>query len=448
MLAGFFVFSLYLFKTLEILKVSGPVYTQIVLGKDLIADILPPPDYIIESYLVAYELRENIENQKKVARLAVYFADKLKVEYDTRHDFWVADQVFLPRNDTIRSELLEESYSPAIAFFSAFETEYIPAIKSGNREKVDELLNGILKSSYTEHRSHIDAVVTLTGEENLLIEREARTLETRRTIVSLILFITSILVVAASLLLLSLGISQPIAKTVKMLKNISESGRGDLQEMSEKRREVARESDNLLEISSIIQEIASRTNLLSMNAAIEAAHAGESGKSFAVVADEIRKLAESSGAQAQTVSAALMQIKEAMGAISESADSVVGRFVGINEGIQTVTSREREIGKAMVRKEAEGRTMLEAINELAELSDQVKSGSLTILELSSGVLRESAKLSTHASEVSLGVAGMASGIEHINGAMQTVHDISGKNRDSIGSLIREVEKFRIDPPET
>jgi methyl-accepting chemotaxis protein len=119
------------------------------------------------------------------------------------------------------------------------------------------------------------------------------------------------------------------AGNVRDLMEASASGRNGLEKVAANSKEIARESEGILEINAVMENIASQTNLLSMNAAIEAAHAGEAGKGFAVVADEIRKLAESSGEQSKTIGTVLKKIKDSIDKITRSTENVLEKFEAI-----------------------------------------------------------------------------------------------------------------------
>jgi methyl-accepting chemotaxis protein len=231
---------------------------------------------------------------------------------------------------------------------------------------------------------------------------------------------------------------------VKGLAGASEVGRAGLQEVSADIQEIARESEGLLEINSVMENIASQTNLLSMNAAIEAAHAGEAGKGFAVVADEIRKLAESSGEQSKTISTVLKKIKESIDKISKSTDAVLNKFAAIDSGVKTVSDQEENIRSAMEEQSAGSQQVLESVGELNNLTQRVKGSSIEMQEGSKQVISESKHLEMVTQEITHGMSEMSTGADQINVAVNQVNTLSGKNKDTIDGLVAEVSKFKVE----
>jgi methyl-accepting chemotaxis protein len=232
-------------------------------------------------------------------------------------------------------------------------------------------------------------------------------------------------------------------ENVQTLAEASEVGRSGLQDVSADIQQIARESEGLLEINSVMENIASQTNLLSMNAAIEAAHAGEAGKGFAVVADEIRKLAESSGEQSKTISNVLKKIKDSIDKITKSTDNVLNRFEAIDSGVKTVSDQEENIRNAMEEQSAGSQQILEAISRLNEVTTLVKNSSEEMKQNSHEVIQESKNLEHITEEVSGGMNEMATGADQINIAVTRVNDISATNKDNIDALVSEVSKFKV-----
>ena len=234
------------------------------------------------------------------------------------------------------------------------------------------------------------------------------------------------------------------ADNVTNLATASELGRASLQEVAGDIRGIARESEGLLEINSVMENIASQTNLLSMNAAIEAAHAGEAGKGFAVVAGEIRKLAESAATQSKTTSEMLKNIKESIDKITKSTGNVLNKFEAIDEGVKTVADQETDIRGSMEEQNTESLRIMETMTQLGDISRQVKDGSMEMLEGSKEIIQESANLERVTQEIAGGMNEMAMGADQINSAVNEVNTISGRNKENIEILVHEVSRFKVE----
>jgi len=227
------------------------------------------------------------------------------------------------------------------------------------------------------------------------------------------------------------------------LSSMSEQGRIKLHEVKTHVNEIASQSDSLIEATDAITSISNQTNLLAMNAAIEAAHAGDLGKGFAVVADEVRKLAENSSDQAHQTGDALKHIIEVIQSIQMASDSVESFFNELTNLILTMNRMEDD--------------NVHSIHEHAELSHEAKQKlnlvqeQITELATSAGIInttveimtKELSRLDEVSSVVTSSISETVVGIEEINTAVNSVSQLSNRTEDSVKSIISLVERFKV-----
>jgi methyl-accepting chemotaxis protein len=230
---------------------------------------------------------------------------------------------------------------------------------------------------------------------------------------------------------------------IQSLAKSSEAGRTNLQNVSTDIQKIAKDSEGLLEINSVMENISSQTNLLSMNAAIEAAHAGEAGKGFAVVADEIRKLAESAAEQSKTTGVVLKNIKESISSIARAAEGVLEQFELIEREVRTVSDQEAGIRSAMEEQEIGGKNILEAVSRLNAVTGEVRRASEEMTAECEEVLRQSTSLEGMTQGIDQGIHEISLGSEQIGGTVTLINEISEENKANIHTLVEEVAKFKV-----
>ena len=230
---------------------------------------------------------------------------------------------------------------------------------------------------------------------------------------------------------------------VKSLATATDDGKATLVTSNTITQKIAEESGSLMEASGVIQHIASQTNLLAMNAAIEAAHAGEAGKGFAVVADEIRKLAEDSAMQGKTITTTLKTLSGEIEMLSESSKIVEEKFNAIFHLAEQVKDMSNMLTNAMHEQENGSKEVLTAIKNINMVTTEVQAGSEEMLKGGESVAGEMRKLDDLTRIITDGMNEMAAGATQINNAVQEVNDITQQNKRSIENLTEEVGKFKV-----
>ena len=236
---------------------------------------------------------------------------------------------------------------------------------------------------------------------------------------------------------------EKMSDAFQVLQNNAEVGFKKQQDVGESVKQMEEQSKTLKDANTAIASIASQTNLLAMNAAIEAAHAGEAGKGFAVVADEIRKLSETSQAQSKAIGEGIKKIQETINQVVASSSASGDALSSVSNQLAATDQLVVQIHSAMEEQNEGSKQITDALHNMNNSTMEVNKASKNMSEQKEKVLDEMKGLTNSADMMKNSMDEISVGARAINATASDLSDISSQVQNAIEKIGSQIDLFKV-----